>query len=95
MKNLLHTPQSSKNINRLNEGELAFAREQRLKEIQMWSIIWEFAIYVIFIVLICLITFSNREQNSFYQVKHLRSYLLNTQQSDNDYTQVRYISIID
>ena len=86
---MLHTPQSSKGIDRLNKEELAFAREQRTKEIQMWSIFWEFVIYAVFIILICLITFSNREQNSFSQVKHLRNYLFNTRQVDNDYTQVR------
>ena len=57
---------------------------------QMWAIIKEFSIYAIFITLICFVTFSNRNEKSFYQVKHLRNYLFNTRQSDNDYTQVRY-----
>ena len=73
-------------------GELAFAREQRLKEIQMWTIIREFSIYAIFIILISLITFSNRGENNFYQVKHLRSYFFNTRQTENDYKQVRYFN---
>ena len=80
---------SSKSINRLTEKELAYAREQRLKEIEMWSIIREFALYAIFLTLICLITFSNRDERSFYQAKHFRKYLLNTRQADRDYTQVR------
>jgi hypothetical protein len=54
----------------------------------MWSIIQEFVISVIFLLLICLITFSNRQQNSFYQVQHLQNYFLNTRQIDCDYTQV-------
>ena len=58
----------------------------------MWSFIREFSTYVIFIVLICFITFSNREQNSFYQVKHLRNYFFNTRQTENDYKQVRYFN---
>jgi polycystin 1L2 len=54
----------------------------------MWSIIQEFVISVIVFVLICLITFSNRQQNSFYEVQHLQNYFFNTRQIDCDYTQV-------
>jgi hypothetical protein len=54
----------------------------------MWSIIHEIVIYLIFIILICVITFSNREQNSSLQVEHLRKYFLNTRQADYDYTEV-------
>ena len=89
LKNSSYIYRSSKGIDRLNQGELAFARQQREKEVQMWSIIHEFVIYVIFITLICLITFSNRGENHFYQVKHLRSYFLNTRQIDQDFTKVR------
>ncbi|CAF0882123.1 unnamed protein product [Adineta steineri] len=79
---------TSKRINRLNENEVAFLREQRLKEIQMWSIIREFIIYAIFLILLCIISFSNRTQNSFYQTDHLQKYFLNTRQTDCDYTQI-------
>ncbi|CAF3807836.1 unnamed protein product [Rotaria sp. Silwood1] len=89
---LLFPSRSSKTINRLNESEIAYAREQRLKEIQMWSIIQEFVTYLIFLILICVITYSNREQNSFFQVQHLRKYLLNTRQTNYDYTQISTIN---
>ncbi|CAF1243620.1 unnamed protein product [Adineta steineri] len=79
---------TSKRITRLNENEVAFLREQRLKEIQMWSIIREFIIYAIFLILLCIISFSNRTQNSFYQTDHLQKYFLNTRQTDCDYTQI-------
>ncbi|CAF4438772.1 unnamed protein product, partial [Adineta steineri] len=59
---------SLKSINRLNENEIANAREERLKEIQMWAIIREFLIYFIFVILVFVITYSNREQHSFFQV---------------------------
>ncbi len=72
----------------INENEINVAREERLKDIQMWSIIQEFFISVIFLILICLITFSNRQQNNFYQVQHLQNYFLNARQIDCDYTQV-------
>ena len=89
LTDLLHISQSSKSINRLTEGELAYAREQRLKEIQMWSIIRQFFVYSLFFILISLMTFSSRQQTNFYQVRHLRNYFFNTRQIDQDYTQVR------
>ncbi|CAF4162103.1 unnamed protein product, partial [Adineta steineri] len=79
---------SSKRITRLNENEVAFLREQRLKELQMWSIIREFMIYAIFLILLCIISFLNRTQSSFYQTDHLQKYFLNTRQTDCDYTQI-------
>ncbi|CAF3869870.1 unnamed protein product, partial [Adineta steineri] len=89
-QSLFSTP-SLKSINRLNENEIANARDQRLKEIQMWSIIREFLIYFIFAILVFLITYSNREQNSFYQVNHLRAYFLNERQTTADYTNINTI----
>ncbi|CAF4364101.1 unnamed protein product, partial [Adineta steineri] len=77
---------SLKSINRLNENEIANARDQRLKEIQMWKIIREFLIYFIFALLVFIITYSNREQHSFLQVNHLRTYFLNQRQTTVDYT---------
>ncbi|CAF3624741.1 unnamed protein product [Adineta steineri] len=82
---------SLKSINRLNENEVVYARDQRLKEIQMWSIIREFLIYFIFAILVFIITYSNREQHSFYQVNHLRAYFLNQRQTTADYTQINTI----
>ncbi|CAF4379340.1 unnamed protein product, partial [Adineta steineri] len=73
----IFSSQSRKSINRLNENEIAYARDQRLKEIQMWAIIREYLIYFTFAVLVFVITYSNREHNSFYQVNHLRAYFLN------------------
>ncbi|CAF0859705.1 unnamed protein product [Rotaria sordida] len=89
---ILFSSPSSKTINRLNKNEIAYAREQRLKEIQMWSIIQELITYFIFLILICVITYSNREQNSFFQVQHLRKYLLNARKTNYDYTQISTIN---
>ncbi|CAF1671065.1 unnamed protein product, partial [Adineta ricciae] len=87
----LFTSGSSKQVNRLNENEVHYAREERLKEIQMWSIIREFGTYLVFLILIFLISFANREQNSFLQVNHLRNYFLNTIQLDNNYPKISTI----
>ena len=80
--------QSSKQINRLTEDEVARARKERLKNLRMWSIVKEFLGYCIFFVLICLITFSNRDLRSFSQMNHLRKSFLNQRQSNLDYTKV-------
>ncbi|CAF4320298.1 unnamed protein product, partial [Adineta steineri] len=69
----LFSPQSRKSINRLNENEILYARDQRLKEIQMWAFIRKFIIYFIFAILVFVITYSSREQHSFSQVNHLRA----------------------
>ncbi|CAF1360361.1 unnamed protein product, partial [Adineta steineri] len=87
----LFSPQSRKSINRLNENEIVYARDQRLKEIQMWAVIREFLIYFIFAILVFIITYSNREQHSFYQVSHLRAYFLNQRQTTADYTKISTI----
>ncbi|CAF3735281.1 unnamed protein product, partial [Adineta steineri] len=87
----IFSSQSRKSINRLNENEIAYARDQRLKEIQMWAIIREFLIYFIFAILVFIITYSNREQHSFFQVNHLRAYFLNQRQTTADYTNINTI----
>ncbi|CAF4317527.1 unnamed protein product, partial [Adineta steineri] len=87
----IFSSQSRKSINRLNENEIIYARDQRLKEIQMWTIIREFMIYFIFAILVFVITYSSREQHSFSQVNHLRAYFLNERQTSADYTQINTI----
>ena len=57
----------------------------------MWSIIREILIYLCFLTLIYLISYANMNSHSFYQVKHLRRYFLNTNRGGNDYTKVRFV----
>ena len=73
---------------RLDHGEVARAREKRLKEIQMWAIIREFFTYFFFLTLLFLLTYSHSNDNAFYQVQHLKRTFLDTRQSDSDYTKV-------
>ena len=54
----------------------------------MWSFIREVLTYLSFLSLICILTYGNRDQNSFLQVNHLRNYFLNSRQTDCDYTKV-------
>ncbi|CAF3684254.1 unnamed protein product [Adineta steineri] len=73
--------------NRLNQDEIISARDRRLKEVYMWSILREIFIYICFLSLLCIITYSNRHSNAFLQVNHLRKYFLNS-----DYTKISTIS---
>ncbi len=83
---MIHPPRTQ--INRLNKNELANARADRLKEIQMWQIIKKFFIYACFLSMICVISYSNVDQNAILQVNHLRKYFLNSRQIDQDYRKV-------
>ncbi len=76
--------------NRLTKGEVACARQQRLNELKMWSIIREIFIYSCFLSLLYIVTYSNHQSNSFLQVNHLRKYFLNSRQIDCDYTKVSF-----
>ncbi len=83
--------QRSVRINRLTQGEIEYARVQRLKQIHMWSIIREALTYLCFLSFLFVITYSNPNSNSFLQVDHLRKYLLNSRQTDLDYTKVCFL----
>ncbi len=77
--------------NCLNDAELVCARYHRLKQIHMWSIIREIFLYICFLSLLSVIVYSNRDSNSYFQVKHLRKYFLNSRQMDNDYSKVCFL----
>lgn len=78
----------------LSEHEVIHARQDRLKEIEMWSIIRRCISYLVFLSLISTIIYSSREHNSFFQVQHLRSYFLNTRQPDLDFMQVCHHDLV-
>ncbi len=75
-------------IDRLNQAQIALARHQRLKEIQMWSLIREASMYICFLTVLTVLVYSNRRVDSFLQVDHFRKYFLNSRQIGLDYTQV-------
>lgn len=90
LQDTLYTSRANLNQVSLNEHEVKHARQQRLKEIEMWSIIRRFISYLVFLSLISTIIYSSREDNSFFQVKHLRRYLVNSRQSDLSFDQVSH-----
>ncbi|UJR06650.1 hypothetical protein I4U23_010936 [Adineta vaga] len=91
-KQSLFTYRSPIRANRLNETQVTHLRHQRLKELQMWSIIREMLLYLCFLSLLYVIIYSNRDSNAFLQVNHLRKYFLNLRQNDLDYTKVSTIN---
>ncbi|CAF3969202.1 unnamed protein product, partial [Adineta steineri] len=90
-KKSLFTYRQPIRVNRLNESEINSARQQRLKEIHMWSIIREILIYICFLTVLYNIIYSNRNSNSFLQVNHSRKFFLNSRQINCDYTKISKI----
>ncbi|CAF1191151.1 unnamed protein product [Adineta steineri] len=78
--------------NRLTEDEVASARQERLKEIHMWSIIREISTYFCFFILLCTITYSNQNSNGYFQVNHLQKYFYNSRQINYDYLKISTIN---
>jgi hypothetical protein len=78
---------------RLNKTEVARARDQRLNQLRMWSIIRELGTYLCFLVLLYLSTYSNMNQHAFQQVQHLRRYFLNSHGLYPEFVQVIYRSV--
>ena len=70
--------------NRLTEHEIVYARNQRFKEIQMWSFLHETLISLIFLALLFVVTYSNRTMNPSLQVQHLQKYFQSKQISTID-----------
>ena len=77
---------------RLDQHELDWSRQQRLKEIQMWSIIREFLSYILFLAVLFFVAYSSLNPNASYQVRHMKQLFLNTREYQYDYTKVVNVS---
>ncbi|UJR18466.1 hypothetical protein I4U23_005372, partial [Adineta vaga] len=64
--------QSKTRPNRLTPNELVCARQIRLRELQIWSIVREIFVYFCFLLLLSVIFYSNHNSNASLQVQHLR-----------------------
>jgi hypothetical protein len=92
----LHSPRESLftyrrvvRVDRLNDAEVTWARQERLREMKMWTILQEAMIYLVFLSSLCFLVYSNRNSEAFDQAKHLRKYLTNTRHADRDLNKVR------
>ena len=61
---------------------------ESIVELQIRFILRETITYLCFFILLFMITYANRELNSFLQVHHLQKDFLNSRQIDFDYTKV-------
>ena len=75
-------------IKHLDKAELASARNHRLKELQMWSLVREMVTQACFLAVLCVSVYSNLNVHRYEQVDHLRKYFLSAQGIDVDYTGV-------
>lgn len=83
------SPLSSNAIRCLTRVNVVRARQIRLQEIQMWSIIREGVMSVAFLLVLGLLIYSTRDHhNSHLQVDHLRKLFLNHRNHELDYTKV-------
>ena len=73
----------------LTQGEIAFARDKRLKQIKMWQIVREILAYGSFLWILYVVSYSNRDTNAYFLTDHLRRDLLNVHNNTYDFTKVR------
>lgn len=76
---------------RLTEFQINEHREERLKEIHMWSIIHQTLIYLLFLGLLCFLAYSNRSPHGFEQVHHLRQYFIHSRNENFNFLQINTI----
>ena len=60
----------------------------------MYGIVREVLCYCFFLWIIYVIAYSNRNEQAFLQVQHLRSFILNSNNHTHDYAKVSFISAI-
>jgi hypothetical protein len=70
-------------VNRIDEAKLVFIRNQRIKELKMWSFIRKVSTYGCFLAVLYTITYSNLNPDGFNQVNHLQKFILNTRKIDD------------
>jgi polycystin 1L2 len=75
----------------LTQGEIAYARDKRLNEIKMWEIVRELIAYMSFLWILYVVSYSNRDPNSYYLMNHLREDFLNLGNQTNDFTTVKRV----
>jgi hypothetical protein len=54
----------------------------------MWKFIRKMFVDIIFITILYIVSYTNHDSNSIFQVQHLTNFFLNTRNSSYDFTQV-------
>lgn len=72
----------------LSEGEVAYARDQRLKKLRMWEIIRELVAYSSFLWILYVVSYSNRDPNAFYLMQQLKKEFVNPNNATGSFMKV-------
>ena len=73
---------------RLRRKKLAEKRRIRKKEMEMWTYIRHLVIYSFYLSVLYIVSYANRNPNSYQQVDHLRNYFLNPNNATHNYMKV-------
>lgn len=76
-------------IDRLSESEAHCARIDRLRELRMWKLVRDVLYQLLFIWIVFMINYLNRNDDNFLQVNHLRGYFLAGDRGTKGFHQVR------
>ncbi|KAL3876324.1 hypothetical protein ACJMK2_034186 [Sinanodonta woodiana] len=71
-----------------NSKQLVAARIQRLKEIQMWAVIREIIFYAFFLWILMVVSYRNRDQNSYYYKYSLQQIFILTSDTGQSFTDI-------
>nr|KAG5709464.1 hypothetical protein BaRGS_023146 [Batillaria attramentaria] len=72
-----------------DRAELEAAREKRLKEIQMWSVVREVIVYAFFLWILLVISYRNRNANTFLYKDTMERVFIKNNLTDVDFEKVR------
>ena len=88
MNNPMAAIRKSTPSNRLTQGQLAQARDARLRDKHMWQAVREMLGFIFLAFTIYTLSYLERDPNASFQVTHLRNLFLNVGKPNNDFTQV-------
>ena len=55
----------------------------------MWKYIWKMLINIVFVTVMYIVSYTNRDSNAILQVQHLKQFFFNTRSSTNNFSEVR------
>ena len=73
---------------RLNQAQVAEARDKRLQSYRMWQAVREMLGFIFLAFTIFTLSYLDRDPNASFQVTHLRNLFLNIGKASKDFTQV-------
>ena len=69
MKGMFQSSVRVNGFDKMDEEELVAARERRMKHIKIWKLLREIASYAMFIWILCIVSYTNKDINSYnYQL---------------------------